>query len=331
MRVVSCSAFGSLDQLTVDERPAPRCGEREVRIAVAAAGVNFVDGLIVQGLYQIKPPVPFTPGNEVAGRVSEVGAAVSGFVVGDRVFANVGFGGFASEVVIDARRVMHTPAALTDGQAATFTQSYMTAWFALRHRARAQAGQWLLVLGAGGGVGLAAVDVATAMGVHVIAAASSADKRAIATASGAVATVDTSHDDLKLRTRELLATLSGDAPVDGVDLVYDPVGGSLAEEALRTLRDDGQFLVIGFASGAIPQLPANHVLLRNRRVTGVDWGGWVARHQVENAAMLADVVASIERGELHPVEPVAYPFDEAARALDDQLQRRVVGKTVLTP
>lgn len=331
MRVVSCSAFGPLDQLTVDERPAPPCGDRDVRIAVTAAGVNFVDGLIVQGLYQIKPPTPFTPGNEVAGRVTEVGAAVSAFAVGDRVFANVGFGGFASEVVIDARRVMRTPDALTDGQAATFTQSYMTAWFALHHRARAQAGQWLLVLGAGGGVGLAAVDVATAMGVHVIAAASSADKRAIATAHGAVATVDTSHDDLKLRTRELLAGLSGDAPVDGVDLVYDPVGGSLAEEALRTLRDDGQFLVIGFASGAIPQLPANHVLLRNRRVTGVDWGGWVARHQAENAAMLADVVAAVERGELHPVEPVAYPFDEAARALADQLQRRVVGKTVLTP
>lgn len=331
MRVVSCSAFGPLHELAVIEQPSRPCGDREVRIAVTAAGVNFVDGLIVQGLYQIKPPVPFTPGNEVAGTVSEVGAAVAGFEVGDRVFANVGFGGFTSEVLIDARRVMHTPAALTDGQAATFTQSYMTAWFALHQRARAQAGNWMLVLGAGGGVGLAAVDVATAMGVRVIAAASSADKRAMASAHGAVATIDTSTDDLKLRTRELVAAHSSDSPADGVDLVYDPVGGALAEEALRTLRDDGQFLVIGFASGAIPQLPANHVLLRNRRVTGVDWGGWAGRHQAENAAMLAEVVAAIERGELHPVEPVAYPLHDVARALSDQLQRRVVGKTVLTP
>ena len=331
MRVVSCSAFGPLELLTVDERPSPPCGPREVRIEVTAAGVNFVDGLIVQGLYQIKPPVPFTPGNEVAGRIAEVGAEVSGFGVGDRVFANVGFGGFVSEVVLDARRVMRTPEALTDGQAATFTQSYMTAWFALHHRARAQAGQWLLVLGAGGGVGLAAVDVGRAMGLQVIAAASSADKRAVAVEHGAVATIDTSSEDVKTRTRELLAEHGGERPADGVDLVYDPVGGALGEQALRTLRDDGQFLVIGFASGTIPQLPANHVLLRNRRVTGVDWGGWVARHQAENATMLADVVAAIGRGDLHPVEPVASPFAEAAQALGDQLQRRVTGKTVLVP
>jgi NADPH2:quinone reductase len=180
-------------------------------------------------------------------------------------------------------------------------------------------------------VGLAAVDVGRAMGLQVIAAASSADKRAVAAAHGAVATIDTSSEDVKTRTRELLAELGGERPADGVDLVYDPVGGALGEQSLRTLRDDGQFLVIGFASGTIPQLPANHVLLRNRRVTGVDWGGWVGRHQAENAAMLAEVVAAIGRGDLHPVEPVAYPFAEAARALGDQLQRRVTGKTVLVP
>lgn len=331
MRVVTCQSFGPVEDLVVEDRPAIPCGPRDVRIDVTAAGVNYVDGLFVQGLYQIKPPLPFVPGNEIAGRVSEVGAEVSSFAVGDRVFANVGLGGYASEVVVDARRIQRTPAALTDAQAATFTQSYMTAWFALHRRARAEAGQWLLVLGAGGGVGLAAVDVGRAMGLHVIAAASSEDKRAVARAKGAQATIDTTTADIKTATRELLRDLGGDAAPDGVDLVYDPVGGALGEQALRTLRDDGQFLVIGFAGGSIPQLPANQVLLRNRRVTGVDWGGWVGRHLAENTAMLADVVAAIDRGELHPVEPVEYPLDDVARALRDQLERRVVGKTVLVP
>jgi len=328
MRAVMCASFGPLEQLKVEEREAPVCGPREVRIAVTAAGVNYVDALFAQGLYQIKPPLPFVPGNEIAGRVTEVGAEVTAFAAGDRVFANVGLGGFVSEVVLDARRVMPTPAAMTDGQAATFSQSYMTAWFALHRRAAAMAGQWLLVLGAGGGVGLAAVDVGRAMGLHVIAGASSDAKRAVAVERGAEATIDTSSDDVKTRTREVLRDLDGP---DGVDFVYDPVGGALADQALRTLRDDGQFLVIGFASGSIPQLPANQVLLRNRRVTGVDWGGWVGQHQAENQAMLADVVAAISRGELNPVEPVAYPLDRVADALRDQFERRVTGKSVLVP
>jgi NADPH2:quinone reductase len=331
MRVVTCTAFGPVEQLSIEDRPSVPCGPREVRIEVTAAGVNYVDGLFVEGRYQIKPPLPFVPGNEVAGRISEVGSEVNSFSSGDRVFANVGLGGYVSEVVVDARRVQLTPAPLSDAQAATFTQSYMTAWFALHHRARAVAGQWLLVLGAGGGVGLAAVDVGRAMGLHVIAGASTDAKRTVALEKGAVAVIDTSTADIKTATRDLLREVGGDAPPDGVDLVYDPVGGALGEQALRTLRDDGQYLVIGFAGGGIPQLPANQVLLRNRRVTGVDWGGWVGRHQAENAAMLADVVAAIERGELSPVEPTSYPLAEVAVALRDQLERRVVGKSVLVP
>jgi len=177
------------------------------------------------------------------------------------------------------------------------------------------------VLGAGGGVGLAAVDVGHALGMHVIAAASSADKRELAASRGATATIDTATEDVKTRAREI----SG----DGVDAVYDPVGGPLAEQCLRALRDDGQFLVIGFASGTIPQLPANQVLLRNRRVTGVEWGGWVAKHPDENQVLVGHVLAKIAAGELHPVEPTAYAFDDAATALADQQQRRVVGKAVL--
>jgi NADPH2:quinone reductase len=239
------------------------------------------------------------------------------------VFASTGLGGFASEIVWPARRVVRTPAALSDAQAATFVQSYGTAWFALQHRARLQAGEWLLVLGAGGGVGLAAVDVGRMMGLRVIAAASSDAKRAIALAHGAEAVIDTSTEDVKTRAKEL----SG----GGVHAVYDPVGGALAEAGLRSLRDDGQLLIVGFAAGEIPKLPANQILLRNRRVTGVDWGGWVGGHQAENEQLLGEVLAAIERGELHPAEPKAYPMTDVALALHDQLSRNVTGKSVLIP
>ena len=323
MRVVSCNSFGPVTDLTIEDRPSTPVGPGQVRIAVTAAGVNFVDALFVQGLYQIKPPLPFVPGGELAGTVAEVGEGVTTHAVGDRVFASTGLGGFATEVVVPARRAWHTPDTLTDAQAATFVQSYGTAWFALHHRARAQAGEWLLVLGAGGGVGLAAVDVGRAMGLHVIAGASSADKRAAAVAHGAEEVIDTIADDVKTRAKEL----SG----GGVHLVYDPVGGALAEAGLRALRDDGQLLVIGFAGGEIPKLPANQILLRNRRVTGVDWGGWVGGHPAENEQLLADVLLAIAAGELHPVEPTAYRLDDVATALQHQIDRKVTGKTVLVP
>jgi NADPH2:quinone reductase len=234
-----------------------------------------------------------------------------------------GIGGFATEMVAPADRVLTIPASMTDGQAATFMQSYMTAYFALVERARMEAGQWLLVLGAGGGVGLAAVDVGRALGLQVIAAASSVDKREMAISRGAVAVIDSSTEDVKARTREI----SG----DGVDAVYDPVGGRLGEECLRSLRDDGQFLVIGFASGEIPKLPANHVLLRNRRVTGVDWGGWASRDPAANQRLVERLLSMIVAGELDPVEPVSYPFEQAGQALADQQNRKVVGKAVLVP
>jgi NADPH2:quinone reductase len=329
MRVVSCNSFGPLTDLAIEERDPWPLGPDDVRIAVSAAGVNFVDALFVQGLYQIKPPLPFVPGNEIAGVVSEIGAGVTTLQVGQRVFTNVGLGGYASEVTVPAKRAMPTPGSMTDGQAATFTQSYSTAWFALVKRARVSAGQSMLVLGAGSGVGLAAVDVGRSLGMSVIAAASSAEKRAAATARGAVAVIDSSTEDVKTRAKELAQELTGDGT--GVDVVYDPIGGTQGEQALRALREDGQFLVIGFASGAIPQLPANQVLLRNRRVTGVDWGAWVGRHQQENNEMLADIVAAIGDGRLSPVEPIAYPLDRAAQALQDQLDRKIVGKTVLVP
>ena len=321
MRVVVCNSFAPLDQLVIEERPSVALRSGQVRIAVRTAGVNFVDALIVQGLYQIKPPLPFTPGGESVGVITEIAEDVSERSVGQRVLVTSGAGAFATEMVVGARNTLAMPDSLTDGQAATFMQSYGTAWFALVERARMQAGQWLLVLGAGGGVGLGAVDVGHALGLKVIAAASSPEKRALAESRGAVATIDSSTEDVKARAKEI----SG----EGLDAVYDPIGGAVGEQCLRALRDDGQFLVIGFASGDIPKLPANQVLLRNRRVTGVEWGGWVSKHPEQNQRMVGEILAKIVAGELNPVEPTAYAFDDAAHALADQQNRNVVGKAVL--
>jgi NADPH:quinone reductase len=323
MREVVCRSFAPLDQLVIEERPSPDLKPGQVRLRVTAAGVNFVDALLVQGLYQIKPPLPFVAGGESVGIVTELGEGVTVPAVGERVLITSGVGGFATEMIAPAERAWIVPPTLTDGQAATFMQSYMTAYFALMQRARVRPGQWLLVLGAGGGVGLAAVDVGRALGLQVIAAASSDEKRAMATSRGAVAVIDSSSEDVKARAREI----SG----DGVDAVYDPVGGKVGEECLRSLREDGQFLVIGFASGEIPKLPANHVLLRNRRVTGVDWGAWVGRNPAANQELVGQVLGLIASGDLNPVEPVSYPFEQAARALADQQNRKVVGKAALVP
>ena len=321
MRAVVCTAFAPLDQLVIEERTSAELRAGQVRVAVRTAGVNFVDALIVQGLYQIKPPLPFTPGGESVGVITELGDGVTDRAIGDRVLVTSGAGAFATEMVVAARNTLLLPATLTDGQAATFMQSYGTAYFALQRRAQLQPGQWLLVLGAGGGVGLGAVDVGRALGLQVIAAASSQDKRDLAASRGAVAVIDSSTEDVKARAKEI----SG----EGVDAVYDPIGGAVGEQCLRALRDDGQFLVIGFASGQIPRLEANQVLLRNRRVTGVEWGGWVAKHPEENQQMVAEILERIVAGELHPVEPTSYAFEDAAQALADQQNRQVVGKAVL--
>ena len=326
VRSIVCQEFAPLDRLVLEEKPAPDLFPGCVRIDVTACGVNFVDALFVQGKYQIKPPVPFVPGMEVVGRVSEIAADVadSGVTIGQRVFANVGLGGFSSQAMVAAKRITPLPDTLSDGQAATFMQSYLTAWFALVERARVESGRWLLVLGAGSGVGLAAVDVGRALGLRVIAVASTEEKRRFATERGAEATIDStlSADEIK----ELAKSLSGGA----IDYLYDPVGGEVGETCLRALGDDGQYLVIGFVAG-IPKLPANQVLLRNRRITGVDWGGWAGKNPERNNAMLAEVMKLIARGELRPVKPVAYPLERAADALRDLEDRKVAGKIALVP
>lgn len=327
MRCIVCNSFAPPEALTIEQKDEDPLGAGSLRVQVTACGVNFVDGLFVQGLYQIKPPTPFVPGSEIAGVVTEIGPDATGFHVGDRVLASVGLGGFADEVVLRPGQATLIPDGVTDAQAATLTQSYCTGWFALVERAglaeARRAGQWLLVLGAGGGVGLAACDIGRALGLRVIAAASSASKRAAALAAGAEFAIDSSTEDVKERAKEI----SG----GGVDVIFDPVGGELAERCLRALRFDGQLLVIGFASGDIPRLPANQILLRNRRVVGVDWGMWAMERPAEQRRLFSDVLTAITDGRLHPAEPTTYPFDQVAIALRDLLERRAAGKVALIP
>jgi len=330
---IECSEFGPIENLRVVERKSPPLEAGQVRVAVSASGVNFVDGLFVEGRYQIKPPVPFVPGGEIVGRVIEMGEDVDGVGMDDRVFVSVGLGGFASEVVVAPRQLVAIPDTLTDGQAATFMQSYLTGWYALRVRAAASEGDTMLVLGAGSGVGLAAVDIGSALGLRVIAAASTAEKRALAESRGALATIDNSVLDaagIKNAAKAFAVSFDDRADRGGVDLVYDPVGGEVGEVAVRALGEDGQYLVIGFVAG-IPKLAANQILLRNRRITGVDWGAWVGRNADANRAMLAEVVDRIAAGDLDPVEPLAYPLNEAAQALRDLADRKVAGKVALIP
>jgi len=321
MRAVVCREFGA--DLAIEERPDLEAQPGQVVIAVTAAGLNYVDALFVRGEYQIKPSLPFVPGGEAAGRIVAVGEGVEGLAEGDRVLAMTGLGAFAEQVAAGAAQVSAIPDAMSFGQAAAFIQSYSTALFSLRERGRLQAGESVLVLGAAGGVGRAAVDVGKALGAKVIAAASTDEKRAACTALGADAVIDYGTEDLKSRARVLAG--------GGVDVVVDPVGGALAEPALRAMGYDGRFLVIGFAAGEIPRVPLNQVLLRNRNVVGVDWGAWMMGHAAEQRALLDELLAWVAKGRLHPSEPTPYPMSEVARALDDLLNRRVNGKAALLP
>ncbi|MEO8603245.1 MAG: NADPH:quinone oxidoreductase family protein [bacterium] len=322
MRRVVCRSFGPLDSLRVERLADPVPQPGDVVVAVRAAGVNYVDALLVQGRYQIKPPLPFVPGGEVAGEVVGLGAGVQTPRLGMRVLVSCGLGGFTDRLAVPASLARPLPAALSFAQGAALLQSYATALFALTRRSAVPAGARVLVLGAGGGVGLASVDVARHLGARVVAAASSAEKLAAATRLGAEAAVDYEREDLKARVRELAG--------GGVDFVVDPVGGAHAEAALRALRPFGQYLIVGFAAGQIPALKANLILLQNRSAVGVDWGAWSFQHPEDNAALVDEVLQLAGSGALHPPEPTAFPLERAAEALAALTERRAVGKLVLT-
>jgi NADPH2:quinone reductase len=315
--------LGSLDDLVVVEEPDLHAAPGQVVVDVEAAGVNFVDALIVQGRYQFTPSLPHTPGTEVAGRVAAIGAGVDGFTVGQRVLATPPAGGYASQVAVPAAAVHPLPGSITAGQAAALVQSYATALYALTRRTTLSAGEWVAVLGAGGGVGLACTDLATALGAKVVACASSETKLELARRAGAAATVAYEDTDLKTAIREITG--------GGADVVVDPVGGDKAEAALRSLRWAGRYLVIGFAGGGIPRIPLNQVLLNGRTVLGVELGGWVRRDPSGYHQLIRELLDLVAAGTLHPIEPIARPLAEAPALLAEMQARAVAGKAVLVP
>ena len=313
-------------------------------IAVEAAGVNYVDALFVQGRYQIKPPVPFVPGSEVAGTIESVGEGVAKDAVGRRVVAMCGLGGFAERVAVPAMSCVGIPENLDAARAAAFIQSYCTARFALATRARLEPGETVLVLGGGGGVGQATIAVARAAGARVAAVASTPAKRAAALTAGAEVALDANGlhatqdgtiaesdaqdatDDPDKRLVQAVRDWSG----GGVDVALDPVGGSMSLVALRALGLFGRLCVIGFPAG-IPELPANQILLRNRTVLGVDWGAWSMKDADGQRALLDGLLADVEAGRLSPAPPETRPLDGVVGALEDLTARRVTGKLVLIP
>ena len=292
-------------------------------VKVAAAGLNFFDTLIIAGKYQVKPPLPFSPAAEFAGTVEAVGANVTALAPGDRVLGYATYGAARERIAIGADKLMKLPAGLDFDRAAGLTITYGTSYYALKDRAALKAGETLAVLGASGGVGLAAVELGHAMGARVIACASSDDKLAFARQHGADETVNYAAEDLRDALRRL-------AP-DGVDVVYDPVGGAYAEPALRSLAWEGRFLVIGFAAGEIPKLPLNLVLLKSCDVRGVFWGAWIARDPEGHRANMAQLLAWCADGKLSSHIHAVYPLAEAPQALKDIAARKVMGKVLLRP
>ena len=324
MKAVLCKAYGPPESLVLEEIEPLKPGRGQVVIAVKACGVNFPDTLIIQGKYQFKPPMPFSPGSEVAGVVKEIGAGIEHVKVGDHVIAFTGHGGFAEEVLAEAAQLIPMPKGMDFTIASAFVLTYGTSHYALKDRAQLKPGETLLVLGAAGGVGLAAVEIGKVMSAHVIAATSSDEKLEVCKQHGADEVINYSSDDL----RERVKALTGG---EGVDVVYDPVGGNYSEAALRDMAWGGRFLVIGFATGEIPRIPLNLTLLKGCSIVGVFWGSFTARNPKRNQEHLQELLTWFTTGKIKPLISATYPLNRAADALNDMLNRKVTGKVVLLP
>jgi len=324
MKAVLCKQYGPPEALTVENLPSPVPGPHQVVVRVRAAGVNFPDTLIIQNRYQFKPPLPFSPGGEFAGEIASVGTLVSHLNVGQRVTAFTGWGAFAEEVAVDADRVMPIPDEMPFDLAASFIMTYGTSFHALKDRAALRTGETLLVLGAAGGVGLAAVEIGKALGARVIAAASSSAKLTVCGEHGADETINYETENLRERIKAL-------TDGKGVDVVYDPVGGAFSEPALRSVAWRGRFLVVGFASGTIPSIPLNLALLKGLSISGVFWGDYVKREPAHNAADLAELLRLLKSGLLKPLISEHYRFEQVAAALNSVIGRKAVGKIVMIP
>lgn len=324
MKAILCEEFGPPELLRLREVDAPTPGPGQVRIKVEACGVNFPESLIIQDKYQFKVKLPFTPGGEVAGLVESVGEGVTKYTPGDAVMAMALIGGYAEQIVVDQDAIMPRPITMPSEIAAGFTMTYGTSMHALRQRAELCAGETLLVLGAGGGVGLAAVEIGKAMGATVIAAASSEAKLDAAKRAGADFGINYSEEDLRARIKEITEGR-------GVDVFYDPVGGEMFETCLRSMAWGGRALVVGFAAGEIPKVAVNLTLLKGCAIVGVFWGAFRKKEPKEDENNFSQLFKWFEEGKLKPQVSKAYPLAEAGVALAALVNREVVGKVILVP
>lgn len=323
MRALVCKELGPADKLVIEEMPDPVAAPDEVLVRVHAAGINYFDTLLIQGLYQVKIEPPFIPGNEAAGVVVAVGDDVKSHKPGDRVMIIPEGAAFAELCAVPVDRVIPLHPGLDFEQAAGFTITYGTSYHAFKQSARLKAGETVLVLGAAGGVGITAVECAKAMGARVIAAASSDKKLEFAVSAGADETINYSRESLKERCKNLTKG-------QGVDVVYDPVGGELAQSALRALAWHGRYLVIGFACGDIPSFPANLPLLKEASIIGVWWGTWLVKHPAESAQNMQELSAMIAEGVLEPRVTESWPLENYANAFNSLTNRTARGKVILT-
>src|SRR5579872_3858040 len=310
MKAVLCKAYGMPETLVIEEVEPLRAGRGQVVVEVRACGVNFPDTLIIQGKYQFKPALPFSPGSEVAGVVKEVGEGVEGIRMGDHVIASTGWGGFAEEVVVDKVKIIPMPAGLDFTIASAFVLTYGTSHHALKDRAQIQPGETLLVLGAAGGVGIAAIEIGKQLGARVIAAASNDEKLAVCRQHGASEVINYASEDLRERIKEITGG-------QGIDVIFDPVGGSYSEPALRSMAWKGRFLVVGFAGGEIPRIPLNLTLLKGCSIVGVFWGMFMMREPERGRAQLEEIFGWAADGSMRPHVHAKYPLARAIDALRD--------------
>ncbi len=324
MKALVCQAFGPLEDLVVKDVPDPTPGPGQVVVRVQTASVNYPDALTVLGRYQFKPNLPFTPGHEIAGKVLAVGEGVKHLAPGATVAGMASLGAFAEQVVLDARSAMPLDPAIDPALAACLPTTYGTMHHALTDRARLKAGETLLVLGAGGGVGTASIELGKIAGATVIAAASSAEKLQAAQGCGADHLIDYTKEDLRERLKQI-------TDGKGVDVVVDPVGGPYSELALRSTAWNGRFLVIGFAAGEIPKIPLNLVLLKGCSIVGVFWGDFMKREPQRGAQQLAELAGWLKAGRLRPVVSARYPLTDAVAALKHVFERRAIGKVLIQP
>ena len=322
MKALLCKEFGPPESLVLEDVPSPQAGAGEVVVSIKAASVNFPDVLIIQNKYQFKPPLPFSPGSELAGVVKEAGPGVTGVKPGDKVIAFTTFGAFAEEVKTEAARLLPLPEGMSFEEGASFILTYGTTDHALRDRAQMKSGETLLVLGAAGGVGVAAIEIGKAMGARVIACASSDEKLAVCRQHGADEAINYATEDL----RERIKTLTGGK---GADVIYDAVGGPYSEPAFRSIAWRGRHLVIGFAAGDIPKLPLNLALLKGASVVGVFWGDFTRREPQVFAESARQLGRWYREGKLKPHVSATFPLARAAEAIKLLASRKAKGKVVI--